>query len=279
VGAVLLTMLALRGLEGTAATLAQPADSREGPQQGFSAALRQVWSEPVARQFTIFVFISMLAYSAQDLILEPFAGTVFGFTPGASTSLFGVQHGGVLVGMLLVAGAGALSTRFGHIAVFGLLGSLRGWTIAGCLASALALLGLSAAGVLGHGWPLLATVFALGVANGAFSVAAIGSMMRLASEGRQAREGVRMGLWGAAQAIAFGLGGLLGTAASDLARLLIASPGLAYASVFFLEAWMFVISAGLAWRLETPAARATARQRPQIMQPAGDGLVARMEHR
>ena len=42
-----------------------------------------MWGEPAARQFTIFVFVSMLAYSAQELILEPFAGTVFGLTPGA----------------------------------------------------------------------------------------------------------------------------------------------------------------------------------------------------
>lgn len=49
----------------------------------------------------------MLAYSAQDLILEPFAGTVFGFTPGESTSLSGVQHGGVLLGMILVALVGS----------------------------------------------------------------------------------------------------------------------------------------------------------------------------
>jgi hypothetical protein len=79
-------------------------------------------------------------------------------------------------------------------------------------------------------------VFALGVANGAFSIGAIGSMMRLANEGHGSREGVRMGLWGAAQAIAFGLGGLVGTGASDLARHLIASPGTAYAFVFALEA-------------------------------------------
>ena len=61
-------------------------------------------------------------------------------------------------------------------------------------------------------------MFALGVANGAFAVAAIGSMMGLAGTGREAREGVRMGLWGAAQAIAFGLGGFSGTVAADLAR-------------------------------------------------------------
>ena len=61
----------------------------------------------------------------------------------------------------------------------------------------------------------------LGVANGAFSIAAIATMMRLAGEGGAGREGTRMGLWGAAQAAAFGLGGLLGTAASDLAHALL----------------------------------------------------------
>ena len=39
-----------------------------------------------------------------------------------------------------------------------------------------------------------------------------------------------MGLWGAAQAIAFGLGGFLGAVASDLARMLLDAPGLAYGS-------------------------------------------------
>ena len=39
-------------------------------------------------------------------------------------------------------------------------------------------------------------------------------------------------MWGAAQALAFGAGGLLGTGLSDLARLLLASPAVAYAAVF-----------------------------------------------
>jgi len=253
--ALLLAFVALRGLEGPvsgAATLHR--DNARKPQ--FREALAQVWNEPVARRFTIFVFVSMLAYSAQDLILEPFAGTVFGYTPGESTQLPGVQHGGVLGGMLLVALAGAIGARFRHHAVLRHIGSLRGWTIGGCLASALALLALTFAGLQGEGWHLKTTVFALGVANGAFSIGAIGSMMRLAAEGRQAREGVRMGLWGAAQAVAFGLGGLVGTGASDLARWLIASPGVAYAMVFAFQALAFVLSAWLAWRLAAPAPRA-----------------------
>ncbi|MFX5476750.1 PucC family protein, partial [Acinetobacter baumannii] len=81
-------------------------------------------------------------------------------------------------------------------------------------------------------WPLRPNVFLLGAASGAFSIAAIGSMMGLAGAGDGGREGVRMGLWGAAQALAFALGGVVGTAAADLARLLIHDTGPAYALVF-----------------------------------------------
>ena len=254
--AVLVSVLATWRLEGAATP---PPAARTAPEAKptFREALAQVWAEPVARRFTVFVFISMLAYSAQDLILEPFAGTVFGFTPGESTSLSGVQHGGVLLGMLAAAFAGR-GQRFG---------SLRAWQIGGCLMSALMLAGLVMAALVGPAWPFKATVFALGAANGAFSIAAIASMMRLANEGRHAREGVRMGLWGAAQALAFGMGGLVGTAASDLARWLIGSPALAYASVFALEALLFVFAAALALRLSgpsQPAARAARRHVQEV---------------
>jgi BCD family chlorophyll transporter-like MFS transporter len=234
-------VLALLGLEGAPAAAGEQPRTAE-PKPRFREALAQVWAEPQARHFTLFVFVSMLAYSAQDLILEPFAGAVFGFTPGESTQLAGVQHGGAFAGMVLAALAGSrLAGRQ--------LGSLRAWTIGGCLASALALAGLTAAGLLGGHWPLKANVFLLGVANGAFAIAAIASMMRLAGEGRASREGVRMGLWGAAQAIAFGIGGLGGAAASDLARWMIADTGSAYAAVFGAEAVLFVAAALMAARI------------------------------
>jgi BCD family chlorophyll transporter-like MFS transporter len=66
---------------------------------------------------------------------------------------------------------------------------------------------------------------------------------------------MRMGLWGAAQAIAFGLGGLAGAGASDLARAMIASPAAAYGTVFAGEAVLFLASALLAFRIgRVPAA-------------------------
>jgi MFS transporter, BCD family, chlorophyll transporter len=269
-----LTVLALRGLEGQGGPLAT-GSSGDGPVPAvrFRAALAEVWAEPAARRFTIFVFISMVAFSAQDLILEPFAGAVFGLTPGQTTALSGVQNGGVLLGMVLVAltGSGLAGRRFG---------SLRFWAIGGCLASALALAGLVVAGQAGPGWPLQANVFLLGAANGAFSIAAIASMMRLAGDGAAGREGVRMGLWGAAQAIAFGFGGLLGTGASDLAHWLIGSTGAAYATVFGLEALLFVVAAVLAARVDTaPAADAGAAHSHSLRQALREPAVAGLDGR
>jgi len=239
VAVVVLTALALIGLEGPAQH-AGPAEPPAAPVH-FKQALLDAWAEPRARRFTVFVFVSMLAFSMQDLVLEPFAGLVFGLTPGATTRLSGTQHGGTLVGMLLAAAAGSRWAGWRW-------GTLRGWTVWGCVASALALVGLVGAGLVGPAWPLRANVFALGLATGAFSIAAIGSMMGLASAGTVGREGVRMGLWGAAQALAFALGGVLGTAASDLTRWLIADAGLAYALVFLLDAGLFLYAARLAAR-------------------------------
>ena len=164
--------------------------------------------------------------------------------------------------MILVAAAGSVFGGRG-------IGSLRIWTIGGCLASAVALLGLSVAGFAGPAWPLRPSVFVLGVANGAFAVAAIGSMMSLAGEGRESREGVRMGLWGAAQAVAFGLGGFAGTAAAISPATFSASPVLAYATVFAGEAVLFLAAAD--WRGEwaVRAARETART-----SSSGGGYVA-----
>jgi BCD family chlorophyll transporter-like MFS transporter len=273
--AMVITLLALWRVESrtTGAGAVAEADARAvvaAPRPRFGDALAQVWAEPQARLFTIFVFVSMLAYSAQDLILEPFAGTVFGFTPGESTSLSGLQHGGALTGMLLAAFAGG---RIGGHR----FGSLTTWTVGGCIASAFAMASLVASGLFGPPYPFKATVFVLGVANGAFSIAAIGSMMKLAGEGREKREGVRMGLWGAAQAIAFGFGGMAGAAASDVARWFIASPGVAYASVFALEGLLFIVAALLAVRVGRSMKRSAAAPSPSA-EPSSSSVLVGVRH-
>ena len=122
---VLITSLALWGLEsGTQPVSESSQGSRLRNMGDFRQALSEVWQDPQARLFTLFVFLSMLAYSSQDLVLEPFAGAIFGMSPGETTQLSGVHHSGVLVGMLAVALAG--SRR-----VAGRLGSVQAWMVGG----------------------------------------------------------------------------------------------------------------------------------------------------
>ena len=231
--------LAVWGIE-TVPAVAKELGPRPAAKPHFRQALAEVWREPGARRFTVFVFVSMLAYGAQELLVEPFAGLVFGMSPGSTTKLAGLQHGGVFVGMVGVA---ILASAIGGR----VLGSLRGWTIGGCVSSALSLSAIATVGFLSLGPDAFrAAVFALGVSNGAFAVAAIGSMMGLAATSAGSREGMRMGLWGAAQAIAFGLGGLAATVSVDLARAFAASPLVAYASVFTMESALFIAAAILA---------------------------------
>ncbi|MGD9294759.1 MAG: BCD family MFS transporter [Roseobacter sp.] len=224
----------------------------EKRQDDFRDVLRELWVDPRVRIFTIFVFASMLAYNLQDLILEPFAGHVFGMTVGESTKLGGMHHGGALIGMIAVLLGGTVLARWMTLPI-------RVWIVGGCILSGLSLVGLAYGGMQAASWPIAANIFLLGMANGAFAVAAIGAMMGLAREGGDGREGVRMGLFGAAQAIAFGLGSFAGTAMVDVMRLLTPQNALAYGSVFAFEGFVFLIAAALALRLTSPKAVSSAR--------------------
>ena len=237
--AFVVTLLAVWGVESHLA--AQEIEAAQ-PNASFRETLREIWKEKLARDFTIFVFVSMLAYSAQELILEPFSGLVFGYTLGKSTQLAAFQHGGVLAGMVMV---GLLGTLLRGDKTAWLKGSI----VFGCAASALALIGLAAAGFMRPMLPLPPIVFGLGFANGIFAVSAIGLMMSFAGAGRQSREGVRMGVWGASQAIAFAIGGFAGASGLDLMRHLIASTPMAFATVFAVEGMVFIGAAIFAARL------------------------------
>ena len=121
-----MTWLAMRGHRAARRTFAaRPRDEPPPCARGCA----EVWAEPRARNFTVFVFLSMTAYFMQELILEPYAGLVFGFTPGQSTTLSGTQNAGVLLGMATV-GVAASALR---------LGTLRFWVSAAACSRPLAL--------------------------------------------------------------------------------------------------------------------------------------------
>ena len=85
--AFVVTLIATLRLEPATAVTVRAA---AGPAPSLREALAEIFADPEASRFTLFIFVSMLAYSMQDLILEPFSGLVFGMTPGESTRLSGL---------------------------------------------------------------------------------------------------------------------------------------------------------------------------------------------
>lgn len=227
--AFVLTLVGVAGRGGSRPIHLRPPDETHS----FREVMASMWADPQSRAFATFIFLSMLAYSAQDIILEPYAGAVFGLTPGESTRIAGLQHGGVLLGMIFGAvGAARYST-------------LPRWAAAGCAGSAVALVALVGMPATGSVAGMKSAVFGLGFANGVFAVAAIGAMMGLTVKGRAGGAGMRMGFWGASQAIAYGIGGVLGAAGSDVARRVFGSAAAGYTAVFSMEAVLFTASAVL----------------------------------
>jgi BCD family chlorophyll transporter-like MFS transporter len=252
-GALAVTWIAVRGVERQSVEVV--AVARAAPAVSFRESLADAWADPHARIFTLFVFTSMLAYSAQDLILEPYAGLVFDMSPGETTKLSGTQHGGVFAGMVVTGLAGSLLSRR-------VPGILKMLTVAGCVASAAALAAVASSADFAATWPLKLNIAALGFANGMFAVAAIASMMALAGAAGPNRTGMRMGLWGAAQAIAFGVGGFAGALSVDLFRLSGFETASAYTTVFAAEAFIFAVAALLALRIAVV-------RRPSAPAPSG----------
>ena len=248
--AILLTLVGVWNIEGEGSSADERASEASPPKSTFREELSEIWSERQARRFAIFILISMLAYSAPDLILEPFAGAVFGMTPGETTRLAGFQHTGTMIGMVLVPLLHRLIPAWRR--------RTTPWIVGGCIASAFGLFNIAVAAAIGPGWPIRTSFLVMGLTSGLYSIAAIGAMMNLVGAGHRNREGTRMGLWGASQAVAYATGGFLGTLASDAARHFLVSVSLSYALVFAAEAAMFLVAACLAIWIGQPAAKEAA---------------------
>ncbi len=237
--ALLLTLAGVAGEERKPSILPARRVAAPEPEADFLVALRKVWGEPHTRRFAGVVFLGMLAYAGQELVLEPLAGAVFGYSPGASTQLMGLQRGGVLAGMAalgLLSGL-ARGRRFAR---------MDGWMSAGCAGAAVCLAVLAVGAVRGAGFPLQPWVFGVGVADGVFAVAAVGAMMAGVGSGDQGGQaGLRVGVWGAAQAVAYAAGGLAATGALQAGRAIWSGAGPGFALTLSLQAVLFTGAAVL----------------------------------
>ena len=216
----------------------------------FLEGIKKVWMEREARLFTIFIFISMGAFSMQDPILEPFAGEVFGFAVGESTKLDGFHKIGTLIGIILIILClSKFRIGFASLSIVKneRLGSEKFWLITGCLFSAFSLFIISLLGLTYRDPGILnSVVFLFGISNGVFTAGILGTMLHLASRGSDGNNtGTRMGIWGAAQAYATMIAVFFSTVLVDILGLMMNSLPSVYGIVFLTAASFFIAAAFL----------------------------------
>lgn len=202
---------------------------------GFSRSWARLMAIPKIRRFLWTVGLGTVAFSMQDVVLEPFGGQVLGMDVGLTSSLTAMSAGGALL-------AFALSSRI----LAGGVDTIR-------LAARGALLGLPAFACVIFSAPLQAPwLFQLGAAligfsGGLFSVGMLLTAMDLPERGLT---GLVLGAWGAVQATAAGvsmaLGGVLRDVVGGLATggwlgSALNSPVTGYSFVFHLEIYLLFV--------------------------------------
>jgi MFS transporter, BCD family, chlorophyll transporter len=199
--------------------------------------LKQMWADRRARRFAIFLSLGAIASFAQDAVLEPFGGDVFGLTVEQTTRFSAYFGTGVLVLMIITA----VVTRKRRPeqqtrpAVIGLSVMIVG----------LALLAL--AGVAYIRWLIIPALLVFGAGFGVYTIGGVSLLMAMTTE---KEAGAYLGLWTMIQLVSRGVGIGLGGVVRDVMLALTGSQAIAYSSVFILEAFGLAVCIGLALRLD-----------------------------
>ena len=210
---------------------------REAPQPRFRDAWADYMAGGSAGRLLAVVFVGTMAFTMQDVLLEPYGGEVLGLSVGATTTLTAVWATGALVGFGVAARRlqrGANPYRMAGAGV--LVGIVAFSTVIFAAPMNSPALFFAGAGLIGVG-------------GGYFAVATLTTAMTMAETGKAGR-GLALGAWGAAQATAAGLsialgGGLRdwvnGMALSGDLGAALATPATGYSAVYHIEiALLFV---------------------------------------
>jgi BCD family chlorophyll transporter-like MFS transporter len=232
----------------------EPRQARRGPREahGFSRSWQRLMAQPRMRRFLWTVGLGTVAFSMQDIVLEPYGGQVLGMNVGLTSALTAMSAGGALLAFVLSARLMVRGLDTIRLAAFG------------------ALLGLPAFALVIFSAPMASPLMfqlgaaLIGFAGGLFSV---GMLLTAMEFPERELTGLVLGAWGAVQATAAGvsmaLGGVLRDAVSALAARgwlgeVLNSPVTGYSFVFHLEIYLlFVVLIALG-----PLVRRSHAQRP-----------------
>ena len=168
------------------------------------ADFRESWAQfarqPDATRHLVVLALGTLAFSMQDVLLEPYGGEILGMSVSGTTILTAALAAGTLVGFVW---ASRLLSAGGHPFKLAHLGALGGIP---AFALVIAAAPSQSALVFGCG------AFCVGLAAGLFGHATLTASMALAPAEQR---GLALGTWGAVQATAAGVGVAIGGITRD----------------------------------------------------------------
>jgi len=204
---------------------------REEPRPRFADAWRDYATGGDAGRLLAVVFIGTMAFSMQDVLLEPYGGEIMGLSVSATTVLTTLWAMGALIGF-------GLAARW-----------LKSGLCTYRMASRGILIGVAAFSMVICAAPMDSNVLfymgamAIGLGNGLFSISTLTAAMSMPVKGIAGR-GLALGAWGAAQATAAGLSIALGGTIRDAGNAVASTgvlgegmntPAVGYMLVYHLE--------------------------------------------
>ncbi|HHE08224.1 MAG TPA: MFS transporter, partial [Chlorobaculum parvum] len=244
-------LVAVLGVERRNAEIGKGKEKHSLP---FSQAIRLLASSPNTMLFALYIFISIFALFANEVVMDPFGAEVFGMPVSATTKLFKPVMGGTqLIFMLLT---GFLLSRIGarRGAYFG--------NVFGALGFGL----IIAAGFMHDVHFLRIALVVTGIGLGAASVSNITMMMSMTA----GRSGIYMGLWGTAQSLAIFIGHSSAGVIRDLVYHFSGNHMLAYAAIFALEIVAFTASSLVLPHVSREAFEAESAEKLSEFTPAAE---------
>ena len=199
------------------------------PQPTFVQSWRDFNAEGKATRRLVALGLGTVAFSMQDILLEPYGGQILHLPVGTTTALTALLALGGLTGFSIAARAIGKGTDPYRLAALGTLVGLAAFTSV-IFADPLGSLVLFAIGVS-----------LIGLGGGLFAHCTLTTAMRMAKPGQI---GLALGVWGAVQASAAGtstaLGGLIRDSVSSLAAKgtfgeALSGPAIGYSVVYHIE--------------------------------------------
>ncbi|MEO1473967.1 MAG: BCD family MFS transporter [Pseudomonadota bacterium] len=230
--AMALNMIALWKQEVRDAHVADMSATRER----FGDAWQKLLLDPSAKRLLLTVGLGTMAFSMQDILLEPFGAEILAMSVSETTRLTAIFAAGTIAGFAVAARQLTRNADPHRLGGMGLLIGVAAFT-AVIFAEPLRSAALFKVGTC-----------LIGLGGGLFSVCMLTSAMALA---RSTDSGIALGAWGAVQASAAGLALALGGAIRDSVEALgnagllgpaLSGDGVGYSAVYHIEVLLLFVA-------------------------------------